>query len=402
MPSVSVIIPTYNRAEYLRQALESVFAQSLAPYEVIVVDDGSTDHTPEVVQAFGPRVRYCRQDHRGIAAARNLGLEVARGEVIAWLDADDLWEPNFLASAISLLTDDAHVDGVYSGLTYIDAAGNPLPQSSRKVVNPADLYSSLAEECFIQTSTFVARRTCFERVGRFDPAFTICEDYDIFLRLAKGCTIVGIPIPLVRYRVHGSSAMNHVDTLCRFRLEVPRKHFGPEEGDPLTWPDEKRRAYACAHRFVALTYIQAGRPEQGWRSLERAVAIWPGLLGRLDTLYELACGDQPRGQRGEANLIDIDRNGAELLRRLDALFAQGGARLAPVRRAAYGNAYLALSMLSDQAGRWAAARRYLRQAILANPRLLGTYPTVRRLLKLCAGRRLTNVARRMWPRRDRA
>lgn len=393
MPSVSVVIPTYNRAEYLRQALASVFAQSFAPWEVIVVDDGSSDRTPEVVQAFGAKVRYVRQDHQGIAAARNRGLEVAQGEVIAWLDADDLWEPNYLSTVVPLLTDDATLDGVYSGLRYIDAAGNLLPQSSRKVVKPADLYSSLAEECFIQTSTFAVRRRCFARVGGFDLAFQICEDYDMFLRLAKECTIVGVPLPLVRYRVHGHSTMNDVDTLCRFRLEVPRKHFGPEEGDPLTWPDGKRRAYACAYRFVALAHIQSGRAEQGWQFLAKGASIWPEILGRLDTFYELACGDQPRGRRGQADLMDIKKNGAELLRRLDTLFAQVGTRLVSVRRAAYGNAYLALGMLSDQAGQWAMARRYLRQALAADPRLLGSYPVVRRLLKVHAGKRLVRAAR---------
>lgn len=392
---VSVIIPTYNRADYLPQALQSVFDQTLDPFEVIVVDDGSTDNTADVVRAFEPRVRYFRHQHnKGISAARNSGLEAARGEVVAWLDADDLWEPDFLATVIPLLVADEGLDGVYTGLVRIDAAGNILPQFSQRVVPPADLFSSLIENCFIQTSTLVTRKRCFEQAGDFDPQFGICEDYDMFLRLSKTFTIAGVPTPLVRYRVHEHNIVSDTDAFCQFRLALTQKHFGKPEGNPRTWSGERRRAHAHAFRSVALKCIRDGQPDQGWRYLEEAVSIWPDLLGRLDTLYELACGDQPGGYRGQADLLDIEGSGAEMLKRLDTLFAKGNPAIETMRRPAYGNAYSALGMLSDQAGRWTAARRYLFQAVKANPRLLASYPVVRRLLKLCAGQRLVGLGRR--------
>jgi hypothetical protein len=123
------------------------------------------------------------------------------------------------------------------------------------------------------------------------------------------------------------------------------------------------------------------------------VSVWPEVLERLDTFYELACADQPRGYRGEPKLLDLERNGAKMLEGLDALFAEAGSLLEFMRRPAYGNAHLALAMLSDQAGDWRAARRYLLGAIRANPRLSGSYSIIRRLLKLCAGKRLVNVGR---------
>ena len=390
---VSVLIPTYNRAEYLRQALESVFAQSLAPWEVIVVDDGSTDHTAAVAGSFGPKVRYVRHEsNRGISASRNSGLEAAQGEVIAWLDSDDLWEPAFLATVIPLFEADSSLDGVYTGLMRIDAAGNVLPQVSVRVDPAPELYSSLVQECFIQTSTFAARKKCYAEVGGFDPEFDICEDYDMFLRLARVCTIAGVPEPLVRYRVHAKNTVSDANAHCRFRLALTRKQFGSPEGDPLTWSEEKRRAHGYAFRAVALKCIQSGQADLGWDHLEKAVSIWPSLLDQLDTFYELACGEQPMGYRGQADLLDIERNGADMIHRLDGL-VEAVPALESVRRPAYANTYLALAMLSDQAGDWEAARRYLFRAIRTDLRLAASPPVLRRLLKLCAGQRLVQIAR---------
>jgi glycosyltransferase involved in cell wall biosynthesis len=388
---VSVIVPAYNRADYLSLALASVLHQSRQPSEIIVVDDGSEDNTPELVRGFGSRVRYVRHEqNRGVSEARNTGLEAAQGEVIAWLDADDLWEADYLQTVLPILEADEAVDGVYTGLVRMDADGNLLPQSSQVAVPPSELRSALAEECFIQTSTLVARRACFDLAGRFDPRFDICEDYDMFLRLAETCTIVGLPVPLVRYRVHEHNTVANVAAFCRFRLALTQKHYGEPEGDPETWPPDKRRAHGHAFRAAALKCIEAGQTEEGWSYLERAVSIWPNLLRRLDTFYELACGDQPMGYRGQADLLDIERNGTDMIHRLDTLFS-ALPTLEPWRRPAYGNAYLALGSLSDQAGRWGHARRYMIQALKADPSLLASPLVARRFLKLCAGQRLVRL-----------
>lgn len=393
---VSVIIPTYNRAYYLREALDSVFAQSLLPWEVIVVDDGSTDATPAVVQSYGSRVRYIRHEqNQRISAARNSGLKVAQGDVIAWLDSDDLWEPTFLATVISLLEADATFGAVYTGLSRINAVGEFLPQGSLTVVPPSDLYSVLVEDCFIQTSAFVARKKCFEQIGEFDTQFHICEDYDIFLRLASVCTIVGIPEPLVRYRVHGHNTVANTEAFCRYRLALTEKHFGLSEGDPATWSLAKRRAHGCAFRAAARKYIESKQQDEGWRYLARAVTICPELLNRLDTFYELACGDQAMGYRGKADMLDIAANGMEMVRRLDALFANAPKSVLILRRVAYGNAFLALAVLSDQAGDWKAARGYLFRAIRSQLGLLQDPLVVRRFVKLCLGKRIIDFLRHL-------
>lgn len=393
-PRVSVIIPTYNRADYLREALASVLDQSLQPWEIIVVDDGSTDDTPELARSFPPNVVYIRQpQNMGVSAARNAGLSAARGEVIAWLDSDDLWEPGFLATVIPLLAEDERLDGVYTGLTRIDGAGAILPQQSQWSVPPEELRSSLVESCSIQTSTFVARKRCFDQAGEFDTRFGICEDYDMFVRIAQNCRIMGVPRPLVRYRVHMANTVSDPVAFCEYRLALTEKHYGSHDGDPVTWSDEKRRAYGFAYRALTLKCLEQRQTEKGWQYFHQAVATYPELLERTDTFYELACGDQPAGLRGAAHLLDIRANGAEMLRRLDELFSSAEPPVQQRRGIALGNAYLALGMLSDQAGRWPEARRYVARAIRANPKLLRSQSVVRRLLKLCVGRRMVDAAR---------
>ena len=318
-----------------------------------------------------------------MVAARNLGLEHACGDLIAWLDSDDLWEPGFLATVVPLLAQDAGLDGAYTGITMIDADGARLGTSAR-IEPPEGLYDALVRDCFLATPSIVVRKACYDQVGGFDPQFRISEDYDMWLRLARRYRIVGVPRSLVRIRIHATNTMSDVDTLCQARLALLQKHFGELNGSESPPSDAARTAYGYAFRSIALKYIESARPTDGWPYLGRAVALHPAILERLDTFYELALGDRPRGYRGRVHVQEIERSGTEMLRGLDALFASADAPVRDLKGAAYGNAYLALSMLSDQAGDWPAARRYLLQAARRNPRLLSG-SSLRRLAKLCLG-----------------
>ncbi len=393
MLRVSVIIPTYNRANYLYLALESVLKQSFPPYEIIIVDDGSDDATPDVVHEFASHVRYLHQDHQGVAAARNLGLASAQGDVIAWLDADDLWNYDFLASTIRLLEADAQLDGVYSDYHYIGTTGEIVSVAGIKPVRPSDLFAMLVEADIIATPAVVIRKRCYDQVGSFDTRFQICEDYDMWLRLARIAQIKGISKPLVSIRVHPTNTQADIDAFGKYLLMLMDKHFGPLAVSSEAEPDIKRRAYASAFRLMAVKHIQAGDPDRGWSLLEQAISIRPELFCSLDTLYELACGAQARGVRGRADLINVQSNGDEMLARLDTLFARFSPGLDQVRAKAYGNAYLALGMLSDQAGKWRQARHYMFEAVRANPALLCSYLVMRRLVKVHLGRQLIGRVR---------
>ncbi|NLD44972.1 MAG: glycosyltransferase [Chloroflexi bacterium] len=391
-PRVSVIIPTYNRAGYLALALRSIARQSLRPAEVIVVDDGSTDDTQNVVRASGLDVRYLRQNHEGVAAARNRGVRAATGDLIAWLDSDDLWEPSFLATLVPLLTANDGWDGVYCGASTIDAAGDPLPQVQDRVAPPEQLYDALLEGNFIMTPALVLRKRCLAKAGPF-AALPTCEDYDMWLRLARAGALVGVRDILIKCRVHGGNTIGNLALFRQSLLTMMANHFGPAEGDAEEWSPDKRRAYGFAYRSAALTYLQEGADDRALALLSAAVHTWPPLLARLDTSYELAVGGQERSHRGQAARLDLRANRARMLAWLDGLYASPAAALAPYRRKAYGHAYLALAMLYDQAGEWAAARQCLLRALRADPDLVRSPAVARRLLKLLVGKRAAALAR---------
>lgn len=397
---VSVIIPTYNRAGYLREALDSVFRQSLAPWEIIVVDDGSTDDTDQVIHDALMPVRYFKQDHCGVAVARNLGLENAMGDLVAWLDSDDLWEPDFLATVVPLFAQDQTLGGVYTGIMMIDADGVWLGTSLCS--EPPDrLYAQLIRGNFLATPSVVVRKACYDQIGGFDVELRISEDYDMWLRLTERFQFVGIPQPLVAIRVHATNTMADIDTFCQARLTLLKKRFGVLQNNARISPENSRIAYGYTYRTIATKYVENGQPELGWSHLMKAVVHHPRILAQSDTFYELALGTQPRGYRGDVARLDIVANGTEMLSRLEVLFASANvAEVQALRGIAFGNAYLVLAMLSDQAGQWRPARRYILRSLRSYPAFVFRPGFVRRLAKLLLGKHLINWLRGLRHRED--
>jgi glycosyltransferase involved in cell wall biosynthesis len=209
VPLVSVIIPTYNRAALLPEALDSVYAQEGAgdifATEVIVVDDASTDATPEVVRRY-PGVRYLRlETNRGVAAARNAGLRASTGQYVAWLDDDDLWLPHRLQAHVPVL--EAHpAIGVLYGQYLIggEGAGNLWPEAHQ--APSGEVFRAFLLEHFIQLNTCLAPRAVFQRAGDFDETLRTEEDYDICLRLAWHVPFTFMPgaVAIQRVSTQGS------------------------------------------------------------------------------------------------------------------------------------------------------------------------------------------------------
>ncbi|GEM_PF-516010 len=208
-PVVSVIIPAYNRAELLGPTLESVLAQTYADYEVIVVDDGSQDATGPAVQAyvprFGGRLFYVYQRNQGLPGARNTGCRLARGRYLAFLDSDDLWKPEKLATQVPLLEADPRLGLIASMAEVINDAGQVV--RVKPEAPPGDTLAEMVERGTAPPSSFVARREAMAQVGWFDPAIRPgLEDLDLGFRLAAaGWTIRTLPQPLIRYRWHGAN-----------------------------------------------------------------------------------------------------------------------------------------------------------------------------------------------------
>jgi len=393
VPNVSVIIPAHNQAHYLGHALHSVLAQTLPDWEAIVIDDGSTDHTREVVAGFDdPRVRYLYQANQGLSGARNTGVRAAAGAYLAFLDSDDELEPDFLAVCVQALNADRALGAVHTATRFIDESSRVLPQVGAHTLSGEAFRRKLRQGGFFPVISVLARAACVREAGLFDTALTSLEDWDLWLRIVDRHPMRGLPQALVRYRVYPGSMSTNPSRMLANRLAVIAKHVGEPTGDPATWPATTREMYGHAYRVSALEHLQQHQTEASWALLSRAMTIWPPLLGQLDTFYELACGDQMKGWRGDTALLDVEGNGRALLTWLGVLFANTPA-LTGLQPAAYGNAYLALAMLSDRAGRWDLARHYLRKAISARPRLITSPAILWRLLKLTAGQRVMRLVR---------
>jgi glycosyltransferase involved in cell wall biosynthesis len=373
---VSVVIPCYNHAQYVGDAIDSVLRQTYGPVEIVVVDDGSTDRTGEAVAAFGDRVRYIRQANRGLSAARNTGIAAARGEYIGVLDADDLYEPDYLATLAGMLDLDTGADAVYGGFRFVDVANNPLPQVGMMVVPPEQLYGVLMDGNFLMPESILVRRGCYQSVGPFDEALRACEDWDMWIRIARDHRVVGTRHIVSRHRVLPGSMSSDPQRMYDNRMAVLARIFGAA-GEGI-WSPERRRAYGRGYVATAIEYLQYRDPERAYQFLRQAFVIDPPVAREFDLYYELGCGAQPKGTRGDFASLDMPHNSRQLLSMLDRLFGDAGMpeELRENRHASYALAYAALGLLNYGARQFAAARACLLRAALTDPR----HAPVRRLV----------------------
>lgn len=256
-PLVSVVIPTYNHAQFLPAAIESVRAQTYAPVEIIVVDDFSTDNTEEVVTRYAPHVTYIKSANKGIVAtSRNVGTRAARGEYIAFLDADDVWVANKLELQLPHF-DDPSVVAVASDLRY---AGARRYSQSRRGGGSAGYreYRNLeiVSDNPIATSSVIVRRRDLDRVGGFDesPDFRFIEDWELWLRLTVDKSIRVLREPLVIYRI-AAKERPRIPILTN-RLKVIEKHL--RLGN-LT-PADAAAAAASVHFAIGIAAFPADAP----------------------------------------------------------------------------------------------------------------------------------------------
>ena len=258
-PEVSIIIPAYNSAAYIGDALESVFEQTYDRYEVIVINDGSpdTEDLERVLKRFPAKLRYIKQENRGAAAARNAGLHAARGELVAFLDADDAYLPTFLEKQVQLL-ERSNADVVYSdALLFGDspAAGQTFMklQGAGGEVTPERLLSVKAS---LQTSTVVARKAQIFRVGLFDESLRRGQDFELWFRLAKaGMRFVCHPGFLTKYRLVTSGLSGGVIS----QLERTMNVLAAIEGRYELTPAENAALQATKKRTQRELALESGK-----------------------------------------------------------------------------------------------------------------------------------------------
>ncbi|RLA78766.1 MAG: glycosyltransferase family 2 protein [Deltaproteobacteria bacterium] len=209
MPEVSVIIPTYNRKEMVQEAVESVLSQTYQDFELIVVDDGSEDGTREMIQReFPGLLTYIYQENQGVSRARNRGIETSRGKYIAFLDSDDLWLKKKLERQVQFMQQNPEAMICYTDEIWIRRGVRVNPKK-KHAKHSGWIYPQCLPLCIISPSSVLMRRELLEEVGGFDPEFPVCEDYDLWLRVALRYPIHLIPEKLIVKRGGHPDQLSH-------------------------------------------------------------------------------------------------------------------------------------------------------------------------------------------------
>jgi len=255
MTKISVIIPAYNAMAYLPETIENVLKQTHEDFEVIVVNDGSSDQTPEwVAQVPDPRIKLISQENTGQAKARNTGIAYAKGEYIAFLDADDLWEPTKLKKQLECLEKDQTIGLVYTWVAFMDEQGKETGRIFKSTVQGQVWDTLIQQNILVCGSVPMVRRTCFQTCGVFDPELrSFNEDWDMWLRIASSYPFAVVPEVLVYYRQHPLSSSRDWKAMAQGYQIVIEKAFtsAPSELQYL-----KSKSYGRANFSLAWKPLQ--------------------------------------------------------------------------------------------------------------------------------------------------
>jgi glycosyltransferase involved in cell wall biosynthesis len=292
-PTVSIIVPTYNRASYVKEAIRSALVQTFPDLEVIIVDDGSTDNTFEVVKRFNdPRIRFIYQPNSGRSTARNRGMEAARGEYIALLDDDDLFLPEKLDKQISYLESHKDIDLVAVGARIIDGQGNPTGIIFPWENQPELTLKNCLYACPLLTCSVVFRRKSLECLDHwFDKNISLGEDKDFFLRmLIAGCRMSWIKEILCLYRIHQRNSQQDAERYNQARIKLLDKIFNlPNLPVPIF--SERNHLYAHYYLHGACHAYATGQVVEAKNALQQAFLFEPELASEeLSTFAAFIAG----------------------------------------------------------------------------------------------------------------
>jgi glycosyltransferase involved in cell wall biosynthesis len=282
--TVSVVIPAYNCADFVGAAIESVLTQTHPALEIIAINDGSTDGTEGVLKSFGTRVRALSQPNRGMSAARNRGCELANGEWVAFLDADDTWLPEKLEKQLRA-GEDPEVGLVYTNRYNIGAKGDlPDVQSEIEPMCSGDVFLHLLTiGNNITASSVLVRRSIVRDFGGFEQSIRGTEDWDLWIRIAATWKIAACPEPLVCYRFHGGMISGDPTRMVSARDRVIERALASERGQQL--PSRvRRRIIATTARANAVNAAKSGHSRIALSQFAKSLRVNP----LSSTWYDLA------------------------------------------------------------------------------------------------------------------
>jgi glycosyltransferase involved in cell wall biosynthesis len=279
LPGVSVVIPTYNRADVLGEAIDSAFAQGVSDLEVVVVDDGSTDETPQLLEQYrekqGAALTVIRQENAGESAARNEGIRRARNELVAFLDSDNRWRPHKLEKQLAIHVGDPEIQFSFTGYATIGAGQGESVILGEWTDDPRQALEELLAGCCVNTSTVLAEKRVLMEVGLFDTSLRCCQDHDLWLRLAaEGCRMGYVPESLLEYRVHDDGTSSDQALVAASTERVFSRIFASGQ-----LPDDvlSRRRFYLARCYLnsSCRYLEARDGGAALRALGRALRTRP-------------------------------------------------------------------------------------------------------------------------------
>ena len=368
-PRVSVIIPTHNRAGFIGEAIRSVLDQTYSDYEVIVVDDGSTDETARVVAQFGQQVIYLYQDNAGVCLARNAGFAISQGELVLFLDSDDLMLPQNLEVLVGLLDAQPDIDVAYGWQYRTDERGQPLGSAWGATLS-GQIFSGLVLEESLMMGAAVIRRGCVAAINGFDESVKFQEHWYFYLRLARaGFTFAYTTQPVVLLRVHSDARHKDRRTMLSHRLAILDRFFDdPALETALT--NVRQDAYYKAYYHWAVRNYRAGHFDLGAECLNGALRYAPLLAEDMGALVEMSVITHHASTPAKAR--DPLEFGKELFQAIEPTPQQPR-----LRQEMLGQLCFNLAFRSYREGDLKQVRRYALGAVTYNPAWLRNRGLVR-------------------------
>jgi glycosyltransferase involved in cell wall biosynthesis len=279
---VSIVIPTYNRCDHVLAAARSVLAQTYASWELFIVDDGSEDGTADAVQTLrDPRVRYVRQSHRGVSAARNAGIRLAERPWLAFLDSDDRWLPTKLERQLNELERRPEYHVIYTDEIWI-RRGIRVNPGKKHAKHSGWIYPRCLPLCIISPSSVLLSRDVLETCGTFDESYPVCEDYELWLRIAQRYPIRFLEEPLIiKTGGHADQLSHSIWGMDRYRVRALIERCESGRLTPLLyrWTAEEITRKAT---ILAKGFANRGNGEQARKYRDMAVA-WEAAAQAADS-----------------------------------------------------------------------------------------------------------------------
>lgn len=273
-PLVSVIIPNYNYGRFLAQTIDSVLAQNYPNIEIIVVDDGSSDESVEVLESYGDKIKWFKQQNSGVSVARNRGIKESRGEFIALLDSDDVWLPEKIEKQIKLFLEDPEIGLVHCGFVDFDNEGNRHAEhlDGMKGRVAEDMLRYQRSVILGGGSAVVFKKKMFDEIGGFSLNISPAEDWEFYYQAARRCKVGFVAEVLMEYRIHGNNNHLNISRMERAIIGAFDKVFSeyPEELAPI-----RKECYGRIHTVLAGSYFRAGQYGSFLRHAAKSLSIAP-------------------------------------------------------------------------------------------------------------------------------